>query len=87
MATILTEGTSAMTSGLTVFNKAASVAYQNISPAEKQKLNSSERLDCMGQKAIKKEGKRIFFADTECGNICNNRCCFIVYLFKVKFEL
>ena len=60
MATILTEGTSAMTSGLTVFNKAASVAYQNISPAEKQELNSSERLDCMGQKAIKKEGKRIF---------------------------
>ena len=49
-----------MTSGQTAFNKAASVAYQNISLAEKQKLNSSERLDCMGRKAIIKEGKRIF---------------------------
>ena len=61
MATILTEGTSAMTSGLTVFNKAASVAYQNISPAEKQKLNSSERLDCMGKRLSKKRGKGYFY--------------------------
>ena len=58
-----------MASGLHVFNKAASVAYNNISLAEKEALKSFERVDCIGPKAIKKmKGKKYFYEYTERGN-------------------
>ena len=49
-----------MSSGLTAFNQAASVAYKNIPSNEKQSLKSSERVELMGRKDVMKEGKKIF---------------------------
>ena len=38
-----------MSSGLSVFNKAASEAYLEVVPHDKAKLNSEERIDLMGK--------------------------------------
>ena len=49
-----------MSVGPSEFSRAASVAYGNITQADKDELKTSERVDVLSVKDIKREGKKIF---------------------------
>ena len=70
MITVNVDGTSAMNAGLSEFSKAASAAYSQVSPAERETLRLAERTEAYSVKDIKKEGKRIFLMIQKQVNNC-----------------